>query len=107
MIDQDSLDYPNITWEERAPKLPLGIFEAYPPQGNRVVTMTAQVEGDDVISFLFHGATWITRDRFEASSVPGFKGGDTYYRVLQVTIFSICSPKRNTTAPDRRGGKTK
>ena len=51
-----------------------------------MVTMTAQVEGDDVISFLFHGATWITRDRFDACSVPGFKGGDTYYRVLQVAI---------------------
>ena len=55
--------------------------------------MTAQVEGDDVISFLFHGATWITRDRFDACSVPGFKGGDTYYRVLQVAISFILFPQ--------------
>ena len=73
------------TLEERSSgKLPLGIFECQPPQGKRLVLITAQVEGDNSLSFLFHGGTWLFRDAFEAAQVAGYKDetSNVYYRVV-------------------------
>ena len=63
----DNLKYWNYVLEESAQKLPLGIFEAYPPQNQRIVNMTLQVESDSVVSVVFHGAIWIARDKENVS----------------------------------------
>ena len=46
--------------------------------------ITAQVEGDNSLSFLFHGGTWLFRDAFEAAQVAGYKDetSNVYYRVV-------------------------
>ena len=62
----------------------MGIFECQPPQGKRLVLITVQVEGDNLLSFLFHGGTWLYRDAFEASQIAGYKDetSNVYYRVV-------------------------
>ena len=80
----DELQYEVYTLEERATKLPLGIFEAHPPQSRRIVQITIQVETESVLSFLFHGGTWLYRGAFDALQIPGFRDeNNTYYRVVQ------------------------
>ena len=50
--------------------------------------VTLQIESDDKMSFVVHGATWSFRARFDAAGIPGYRSeeedGETkYYRVLQ------------------------
>jgi len=79
----DHLEYPNYTLEERAKSVPLGVFEAYPPQGKRIVLITIQIESGSVPSFVFHGNTWPFRQAFDAAGIHGVRDGETYFRVLK------------------------
>ena len=55
--------------------------------GKRILMMTLQIESDGKISFVFHGATWPFRSRFDAAAVPGYsyedEGQQKYFRVLE------------------------
>jgi len=79
----DHLEYPNYTLEERAKSVPLGVFEAYPPQGKRLVLITIQVESESVLSFVFHGNTWPFRQAFDVAGIPGLRDAEVYFRVLK------------------------
>ena len=58
-IDTGNLDYPHYVWEEQAlHDLPMGIFEAAPCYGKRIVTLHIQPESDDTLSILISGNTW-------------------------------------------------
>ena len=81
----DEMQYEVYTLEERTTKLPMGIFEAHPPQSKRIVQITIQVESDSVLSILIHGRIWLYRGAFEALQIPGFKDeSNVYYRVVRV-----------------------
>ena len=71
-----------------AASLPMGIFEAHPVQGNRILMMILQIESDDELSFVVHGATWAFRNLFDAFGMPGYRseaddGQSKYFRVLK------------------------
>ena len=72
---------------EPAQNLPMGIVEAAPVQGKRVLQLTLQVESDDKLSFVVHGPTWPFRDKFDSCGIPGYRweenGQSKYYRVLE------------------------
>ena len=65
----------------------MGIFEAAPVQGKRVLQLTLQVDSDDKLSFVVHGPTWPFRDKFDSCGIPGYKREENcqskYYRVLE------------------------
>ena len=92
----DHFQYPVYQLEEASEKLPMGIFEAYPPQGKRIVQMTIQVESGELVSFIFHGATWPFRNAFETVSVPGYKDNhNIYYRAIKsMNVSSQDGPNR-------------
>ena len=83
----DLVLYETYTLHEPARTLPMSIFAAQPVQGKRVLMLTLQVESDDTISFVWYGATWPFRDRFDAAGVPGYSfdedGQPKYCRVLE------------------------
>ena len=83
----DLVLYETYTLHEPARVLPMGIFECQPVQGKRILMMTLQVESDDKITFVFHGATWPFRGRFDAAGVPGYSYEEEslpkYVRVLE------------------------
>ena len=64
------------TLHEPARKLPMSVFEAQTVQGKRILMLTLQVDRDGKISFVFHGATWPFRSRFDAAAVPGYSYED-------------------------------
>ena len=65
----------------------MSIFEAQPVQGKRILMLTLQIESDTKMSFVFCGATWPFRARFDAAAAPGYRfeeeGQPKYYRVLE------------------------
>ena len=91
----DKFEYETYTLHEPAKILPVGIFEAHPVQGRRILMMTLQIESDEKLSIVLFGATWFFRDRFDAFGVPGYRreGADgepsTYYRVLESVDASL------------------
>ena len=58
----DDIKYPNYLLYDPERHPPLGIFEAQPPQGKRIMNMTIQPESEIHASFVFHGCTWLFRD---------------------------------------------
>ena len=57
------LQYDNRIMYENDRHLPIGPFEAQPPQGKRVMHLTIQPEDDEnKVSVVFHGSTWFFRD---------------------------------------------
>ena len=83
----DLVLYETYTLHEPARVLPMSIFDVQPVQGKRILMLTLQVESDGKISFVFHGATWPFRSRFDAAAVPGYsyedEGQQKYFRVLE------------------------
>ena len=69
--------------------MPLKIFEAKPPYGQRIVTLQIELEGTDKASLVFAGRIYEYRDRFQAKEIPGgFPGGEgedkgKYVRVMK------------------------
>ena len=47
---QDDLDYKEYSFDEPTKDLPLNIFEAPPPYGERIVTINSETEGSDKAS---------------------------------------------------------
>ena len=68
----DLFVYEFYSLNEPAAILPLGIFEAHPAQGKRTLMMTLQIESDNKISLVVHGATWSFRAFFDAAGIPGY-----------------------------------
>ena len=74
---RDNFVYEHYTLHEAAPALPLGIFEAQPVWGKKVVQMHIQPESADTVSVLMMGNIWNFRSRLESHGVPGaYYGGD-------------------------------
>ena len=79
----DNFEYPAYTLEERAAHLPVGCFEAHPPQGKRVLLIELQVESGNVLSCVFQNC-WSFRDAMDAHGVSGLRDeNNVYYRVVQ------------------------
>ena len=82
-----------------APKLPLGIFEAQPVVGKRIVILNFQVESGNELSVVITGNTWNFRTRLDNLGVSGGYTGDDqdrkYFRVLKnVDVSSEEQTKR-------------
>ena len=79
----DNLQHPEYTMNEEERKLPMGPFEAQPVQGKAVLTMTMQIETDNVLSVIFHGQIWNFRDMLEAYGIAGYRREDgSYFRAM-------------------------
>ena len=63
--------YEHYSLSEPASSLPLGVFEAQPCVGKRIVTLNVQVESETQISVVITGNTWAFRRRLDAHGVPG------------------------------------
>ena len=65
----------------------MGIFEAQPVNGRRIVTMHLQIESDNVVNILLSGNTWPFRSRLDAHGVHGMFVGEgekqVYYRIMK------------------------
>ena len=65
------LAYEHYTLHDPVAKLPLGIFEAQPVTGKRIVEFHLQPETEETLSMLVVGHTWNFRGRLDAHGVPG------------------------------------
>ena len=83
----DELEYEHYTLEEPTSKLPMGIFEAQPVKGKRVVSIFIQPDGPDNVSILVSGNTWNFRSKLDAHGVSGQYVAEgekkVYYRIMQ------------------------
>ena len=86
----EDLQYEHYVFNEPAPALPLGIFDAQPVVGKRIVHLHLQPETAEQMSVLVTGNTWSFRSRLDAHGVAGAyfaeDGGEEnrkYYRVLK------------------------
>ena len=84
----NDLEHEPYTCEDPALKPPLGLFEAQPVNGRRVVTCHLQIESDNSLNMLLGGNTWGFRNRLDAHGVTGMYVGEdkekqVYYRVLK------------------------
>ena len=113
----DNFQYPAYTLEERTSRLPIGVLEAQPPQGKRILLITFQVERESVLSCVFQN-TWNFRDAIEAHGIPGLRDDNKkYYRVVQSVdvasesgkqrLLSVLGIFQNLVAHVTVEGKTK
>ena len=83
----DDIKYPNYLLYDPERRLPLGIFEAQPPQGKRIMSMTIQPESEIHASFVFHGCTWLFREAWDCHDVRAVtyeeEGTTQYCRAIQ------------------------
>eukprot|EP00973_Karenia_brevis_P041718 5773832-Karenia_brevis.AAC.1 len=83
----DGLEHGDYTLHGPAPKLPLGIFEAQPVTGKRIVQLHLQPESADTMSVLVMGQTWNFRTRLDSHGVDRAWYGDDenrkYVRILK------------------------
>ena len=81
----DKFEYESYTLDEPGKTLPMGVFEAHPVQGKRILSMTMQVETQNVASLVFSGATWEFRQTFDSLHIPGYRdeNSGSYYRVME------------------------
>ena len=92
---EDEFVYPNYTMMTPEKKLAVSIFDAYPVQGKRVVTMTVQVEGEKV-SLVFSGNLWPFRSQFDAQQIPMYRdeNGKVFRAVEDCDVdFAKCLPE--------------
>ena len=79
----DDLAFPCYTMHDPEKKLPMGVFEAQPVQGKTVLTMTIQIETENIMSVIFHGQIWNFRDALEAYGIAGYRHEDgSYFRAM-------------------------
>jgi len=67
----DDLVYEHYTLHDPALTLPLGIFEAQPVVGKRIVVVHIQPESGELMSMLVMGNTWNFRSRLDSHGVAG------------------------------------
>jgi len=86
----DDLAYANYTLEEPAKTLPMGVFDAQPVVGRRIITLHIQPETQDVLSLLVAGNSWNFRSRLDAHGVSGAYFNEdgneekrVYYRLMK------------------------
>ena len=81
----DELLFPNYTLHEPNKTMPMGVFEARPVQGRRIMAVDIQIEGDSTLSLVFHGATWLFREAFDDAGVAALRDESSglTYRVLK------------------------
>ena len=86
----DDLAYEHYTLHDPTPTLPLGIFEAQPVAGKRIVVVHMQPETSELMSILVMGNTWNFRSRLDSHGVAGayFSENDAeedrkYFRILK------------------------
>ena len=95
----DDINYPNYLLYDPERHPPLGIFEAQPPQGKRIMHMTIQPESEIHASFVFHGCTWLFRDALDFYGIRAVtyeEEGSTQY----------CRTVENLTIDDELGKDT-
>ena len=68
----DNWSWPTYTLHPSARMLKVSPFDCQPVQGKRVLTMTMQVDGENV-SAVFSGALWNWRDRFDGEEISSFR----------------------------------
>ena len=95
----DDLVYAPCVLNDPAPKLRLGIFEAQPVVGKRIVSLNFQVESGNELSVVITGNTWNFRTRLDTFGVSGGYTGEgqdrKYFRVLKnVDVSSEEQTKR-------------
>ena len=68
-------------------QLPMGIFEAGPIWGKKIVSIEVQPESEDMLSIIVSGATWNWKGKLDAHGVAGAyfeqNGEKNYFRVLR------------------------
>lgn len=86
----DDLTYEHYTLHDTAQTLALGIFEAQPVAGKRIVVVHIQPESGELLSILVVGNTWNFRSRMDSHGVAGayFSGNGSeenrkYVRILK------------------------
>ena len=86
----DDLNYEHYSLHEPAAALPLGIFEAAPVAGKKIVTMQIQFESPHKLSLIMFGSIWVFKSRLDDHGVLGayLEDGDgrekrTYFRVMK------------------------
>ena len=84
------LEYEHYTLEEPAKTLPLGIFEAQPVIGRRIITVHIQPDTSDSFNILIAGNSWNYRTRLDAHGFSGAYFNEdgseekrNYYRVTK------------------------
>ena len=86
----DDVMYEHVQINEQTATPPLGIFEAQPCIGKRIVVLNIQIENENTISVVITGNTWAFRSRLDTFGVSGgYQSGTdeserrTYFRVLR------------------------
>eukprot|EP00973_Karenia_brevis_P069817 9707026-Karenia_brevis.AAC.1 len=83
----DDLEYGAYTMHDPAPELALGVFEAQPVAGKRIVKLHLQPESAEIMSILVMGQIWNYRTRLDSHGVPGAWYGSeenrSYVRILK------------------------
>eukprot|EP00973_Karenia_brevis_P009570 1292581-Karenia_brevis.AAC.1 len=113
-IGRKKLQYDHYTFNDATDILPLGIFEAQPVEGKRIVQLHLQPEDENHLSILVLGQHWNYRGRLDLHGVPGTYFGDEqnrkYVRVLksinvadklqQQRVFDMIGGKDPSTSPN-------
>ena len=80
-----NFSFEHYIMNDPALKLPLGIFEAQPVTGKKIVQMNLQPENADTMSVLLTGAIWNFRSRLDAHGVAGaYYGADENRRYIRI-----------------------
>ena len=70
-LDTAGLERCNYMFNDESIRPPLGVFQAHPVYGKRIVALHVEPLGADVVSVLIGGRIWSYRDRLDAYDVPG------------------------------------
>ena len=86
----EGFEYEPYTINEPSRDIPMGIFDAQPVMGKRIITLHIEAESEESVSCLIAGNTWMFRARLDSHGVPGaFHSEDSqvenrsYYRLLK------------------------
>ena len=98
---REHFSFEHYIMNDPALKLPLGIFEAQPVTGKKIVQIHIQPESADTMSVLLTGTIWNFRSRLDAHGVAGaYYGADEtrkYIRLLKsIDVSEEAQQKRVT-----------
>ncbi len=69
-LNTEGFEYKGYVWNAPSKALPLKFYEAHPPVGKKIITLSVEAHSESLLSFLFGGQLWSFRGRLDEAGVP-------------------------------------